>query len=67
MQSLLVAIILVACAAYTARRLWRRFTTPPSGSPHCQGCPLAETCEHRHEPTQKAVCPDCERQASCCH
>jgi len=49
-QTLLVALILVACAAYTARRLWRRLHTPPSCDHchvQCEGCPLAASCKHR--------------------
>ena len=71
MQLLLVTLILAACLAYTARRLWKRFRTPQTGDPHCAGCPLAETCKHRHDdpslhPDTK---PDCPRGAACdcCH
>lgn len=47
MQSLIVALILLLCVAYTARRLWRRLTAPPQADVRCEGCPLADTCKHR--------------------
>lgn len=47
MQLFVVSLVLVLCAIYTARRLWRRFTAPPAGDVGCEGCPLAESCSHR--------------------
>ncbi|MBO4801630.1 MAG: hypothetical protein J5545_07175 [Bacteroidaceae bacterium] len=54
MQSLLVSIIIVACVAYTIRRLWRRLWAPPTSDPRCADCPLKETCLH-------------SSHSSCCH
>ena len=49
LQSALVVLILIACVAYTARCLWKRFTSKRCDDVRCAGCPLAETCDHRHE------------------
>ena len=47
MQLILVIIILAACVAYTARRLWKRFTAKREDDVRCAGCPLADTCQHK--------------------
>lgn len=67
MQSFIVALILVACVAYTVRRLWKRFHTPPHGDLRCEGCPLAETCKHHTDHGQYGE--DCPRGTACdcCH
>ena len=65
MQSLLVLLILAACIAYTARRLWKRFTTKREDDLRCAGCPLADTCHQRHED----ITTTCHHPhtAHCCH
>ena len=67
LQPILVTLILAACLIYTARRLWKRFRTPQAGDPHCAGCPLAETCNHRHDdaPLRPADRPSCPRDTAC--
>ncbi len=47
MQLILVIIILAACVAYTARRLWKRFTAKREDDVRCAGCPLADSCQHK--------------------
>ncbi|MBE6255215.1 MAG: hypothetical protein E7105_06850 [Prevotella sp.] len=48
MQQILVLIILAACVAYTARRLWKRFTAKRGEDDvRCAGCPLADSCQHK--------------------
>ncbi|MBP3830699.1 MAG: hypothetical protein ILA06_10485 [Bacteroidaceae bacterium] len=69
MQSIIVAIILALCAAYTARRLWHRFRAPQDSDARCAGCPLAETCTHHHDPQHHRNGQDCPRGTACdcCH
>ncbi|MCR4995336.1 MAG: hypothetical protein K6A32_08215 [Bacteroidales bacterium] len=65
LQYILVALILIACLAYTFWRLWLRFTTKRGEDVRCAGCPLAQTCDHQH----KAATPDCCGGGPCdgCH
>lgn len=71
LQPILVTLILAACVAYTARRLWKRFRTPQGGDPHCAGCPLADTCQHRQDgdSPHHGDRQDCPRGTTCdcCH
>ena len=65
MQLILVILILAGCVTYTARRLWKRFTTKrKEGDMRCAGCPLADNCHHLEA-------RDCERNSEhkgcCCH
>lgn len=48
-QTIIVAVVLAACVVYTARRLWLRFTKHGSDDPHCEGCPLIDTCQHKEQ------------------
>lgn len=68
MQELIVAVVVAACLAYTARRLWLRFRAASGGDVRCAGCPLADTCQHKHD-TQPAhaECPHHDGVCSCCH
>ena len=55
MQTFLVILILIACGAYIARRLWRRFSA--AGGCGCEGD--ADHC------TEAARCADCPLAESC--
>ncbi len=67
LQTIIVTIVLAACVAYTLRRLWRRFTAPPAGDPHCEGCPLAYSCRHQGEHTVSGECCKGKQAGCCCH
>ena len=65
MQSALVALILLACVAYTARRLWKRFTAKREDDVRCAGCPLADTCDHQPSHPTSDCCHGTTHD--CCH
>ena len=64
-QEVIVAVVLVACVAYTVRRLWHRIRAARGGDVRCAGCPLADTCTHKGQHNHDSEC-HCHTAATTC-
>ena len=44
-QYIIVFVILAAAAGYAAHRIFKALRQPPTATPTCAGCPMADLCK----------------------